>query len=116
MLRKVMQTVPKSPKRSSKPASSPKERENQLIAKAYDLAEERIMNGTATSQEVCFFLKLGSSKEQLEQKLLDTQVELAKAKAQALRDTKDIKELYETAQKAMLVYQGRDDGGDDFQP
>lgn len=85
---------------------SPKERENQLIAKAYDLAEKRIEEGTATSQEVCFFLKLGSSKEQLEQRLLDTEVELAKAKAQALRDAKDIRELYDNAQKAMKVYQG----------
>ena len=110
MLRKVMHEAPKTSRRSSRPASSPKERENQLIAKAYDLAEKRIEEGTATSQEVCFFLKLGSSKEQLEQKLLDTEVELAKAKAQALRDTKDIKELYENAQKAILTYQGKDNG------
>ena len=57
---KRSKTVKESTKRRSKPASTPEAREQQLISAAYDLVEERILNGTATSQELVHFLKLGS--------------------------------------------------------
>ena len=57
---KRSKTVKESTNRRSKPASTPEAREQQLISAAYDLVEERILNGTATSHELVHFLKLGS--------------------------------------------------------
>ena len=48
-------------------ASTPGARESQVIAKAYDLAERRIMEGTASDTLIREFIKLGSPKEQIEQ-------------------------------------------------
>ena len=57
------------PKR--KKALSPEARENQLIAYATNLAERQLREGTASSQVIVHYLKLGSSKERLEKKLLE---------------------------------------------
>jgi len=89
------------------PARSPEARENQLIAAAMDLAEEQIRNGTATSQVISHFLKLGSTRERLEKDMLEQQVALAKAKTDAMRSAKRVEELYANALNAMRMYQGQ---------
>ena len=64
---KVTKTKPSnSPRKKRRPALSPEARENQLIALAVDLVEQRLIDGTASSQETTHFLKLGSTKNQLE--------------------------------------------------
>lgn len=88
------------------PASTPEGRENQLISMAYDAAEEMILNGTASSQVITHFLKLGSTKNQLEAEKLRKENILLEAKAEALESTKRIEELYSEAIKAMRGYQG----------
>lgn len=93
------------------PAKTPEARENQLISLAIDLVEQRLIDGTASSQETTHFLKLASSKHRLEQKLLEKQVELATAKTEALQSQKRVEELYADALTAMKTYQGR--GGSD---
>lgn len=95
----------------SKPASKRKAmdmdaREDQIIALAYDLAEKRIREGTASSQEVTHFLKLGSSKNRLEKQVLAEQVKLITAKTSAIETGKNLGELYANAVKAMQSYQG----------
>lgn len=80
-------------------------RESQLIALAYDLVEQRLRDGTATSQETTHFLKLGSMKERKEEKLLDAQIKLAEAKADAYRSGQHIEELIEDAMNAVKSYQ-----------
>ena len=57
-------------KRKPRPALTPEARENQLISMAYDLVEQRLLDGTATSQETTHFLKLGSTKARLEMEKL----------------------------------------------
>lgn len=94
-------------------ATTPEEREKQIIAAAYDLAEERILNGTASSQEVTFFLKLGSTKEKLEKDILEKQKELISAKTDALQSAKHIEELYANAIASMKIYSGQDDSNED---
>ncbi len=89
-----------------RPALSPEARENQLISLAVDLVEQRLINGTATSQETCHFLKLGSSKERLEQQKQEIDIALAKAKIEALQSNQRIEELFEKATEAMKTYQG----------
>lgn len=94
------------PKRKNRPATSPEARENQVIAMAFDLAEKQIYEGTASSQIITHFLKLGSTKERIEQEILERQKELITAKTEALRSQKRVEELYANALSAMKSYQG----------
>ena len=96
-----------------RPAISPEARENQLIARAVDLAEKQLMEGTASSQVITHFLKLGSTKERIEKEILEKQKELITAKTEALRAAERNEELYKKAIKAMQVYSGNGTGDDD---
>ena len=92
-----------------KPATDPEARENQLIAMAYDLSEERLRNKTATGMEIAQWIKLGTSKTRLELEKLKSENELLRAKTAALESAKNQEEAYLAAVEAMRVYQGRDD-------
>ena len=94
------------------PAKSPEARENQLISLAIDLVEQRLIDGTASSQETTHFLKLASSRNRLELKLLEKEVELATAKTEQIQSQKRVEELYAEALTAMKTYSGRG-GADD---
>jgi hypothetical protein len=98
-----------SAKRSNKirPALTPEKREQQLISLAVDLAEKQLIEGTASSQVVTHYLKLGSTKERIEQEILEGQKELTMAKIQNLQSSKKIEELYEEALNAMRDYNGQ---------
>lgn len=89
-------------------ARTPEAREQQLIAAAYDLAERRIREGTASAQEVTTFLKLGSSRERLEQERLSHENELLIAKKEAMASAARVEELYLGALNAMRSYQGQE--------
>ena len=103
-----------SNKQRLRPALTPEARENQLIALAVDLVEERLRNGTASSQETTHFLKLGSPKALLEKKKLEKEVELIEAKAKALERNERMEELYANAIKAMQKYAGAGDSNADY--
>lgn len=92
---------------------TPEARENQLIAKAVDLAEQQIMNGTASSQVITHFLKLGSTTARLEKERLQKENELLCAKTEAIKSGQRIEELYNNALDAMRNYRGHDDGDED---
>jgi hypothetical protein len=95
------------PKQSRRPpAKSPEARENQLISLAYDEVERKILNHEASSQEITHFLKLGSTRERLEQERLMREVELLEKKSEAMESAKRIEELYDTAIQAMRAYSG----------
>jgi hypothetical protein len=79
------------------------------VSLAIDLVQSRLENGTATSQETTHFLKLGSTRERLEQERLANENELLKAKVEQLASAGDIRELYKEALAAMSTYQGRDE-------
>lgn len=89
-----------------RPAITPEARENQLISMAYDLVEQRLLDGTATSQETVHFLRLGSTKERIEKEILERQKELITAKTDAIQSAKRVEELYENALLAMKRYSG----------
>ena len=95
------------------PASSPEARENQLISLAEARAEEQLRNGTASSQVIVHYLRLGSMREKLERDKLKSEVEMLKAKKEALDSTKRIEELYSEAMKAVRSYRGEADDDDD---
>lgn len=90
------------------PALTPEARENQIIAQAVDLAEQQILEGTASSQIITHYLKLAASRtrERLEIEKLSKEIELLQARTQAIQDSRDIKAMYEEAMNAMKVYRG----------
>lgn len=92
--------------RNIRPALTPEARENQLISLAIDLVEQRLLDGTASSQETTHFLKLASRKAKLEAERQELENELIRAKTQALRDQADMKVLYADAIAAMRRYSG----------
>lgn len=93
--------------RPRRPALSPEARENQMIALAVDLAEKQLMDGTASSQVITHYLKLGSTKERLEMEILEKQKDLMTAKTEALQSAKRIEELYKDAISAFREYNGQ---------
>lgn len=101
-----------SEKRKRRPAQTPEARENQLISYAIDLAEQQLLDGTASSQVITHYLKLGSMREKLERERLEEENKLLRAKTKTLEDAKEIKELYADALKAMRNYSGQGDDDD----
>lgn len=97
----------------SRPAKSAEARQNQLISMAYDLAEERLRNGTASSAEIVQLMKWGSQKERQELELTKKKMELMQAKTEALQSAKKIEELYGEAIAAFRRYNGVFDEGED---
>lgn len=100
------------PRRKSRPAISPEARENQLIALAYDAAEQQLLDGTASSQVITHFLKMGTTRAELEKEKLRRENDMLEAKTKAYQSSEEIKELYEGAIKAMRIYQGQGDPDD----
>jgi hypothetical protein len=103
---KKSSTSAEEPRRRLPPAKTPEARENQMIALAVDLAEKQLENGTASSQVITHFLKLGSTKEKIEKDILEKQAELITAKTEAIKSHKRIEELYGEALNAMRRYSG----------
>jgi hypothetical protein len=106
--------VKRPDRRKRRPANTEKGREDQLISLAVDLAEKQIIEGTASSQVITHFLKLGSSREKLEQERLRGENEVLKAKVEAMASAKRIEELYSEALSAMKAYAGQDPLEEDF--
>ena len=103
---KVSQT---KPNKKISPALTPEAREKQMIALAMDRAEQQLLDGTASSQVITHFLKLGSERERLERERLEEENQLLRAKTKALEDSADMKEMYERAIKVMRDYAGVND-------
>ena len=98
--------VTESDKTRRRPATTPEGRENQLVSAAIDLAERQIHSGTASSQVITHYLKLGSTRERLEQQRLEHENELTRVKIESLESQKRVEELYMEALNAMRSYAG----------
>jgi len=98
------------------PAVTEESRENQLVSLAIDLAERQLEAGTASSQVICHYLKLGSTREKLEQERLHRENLLLDSKVEMMASAKKVEELYESALNAMRLYAGRvvDEEVDDY--
>ena len=92
-----------------RPALSPEARENQMISLAMNLVEQRLLDGSASSQETTHFLKLGTTKAELEREKLKAENELLKVKAEAYQSAKEVEEMYTQAIAAMRGYSGQGD-------
>lgn len=89
-----------------RPASTPDARETQMIELADQLAERQLREGTASAQVITHYLKLGSSRERLEQEKLSLERDLVKAKTDQIAGQQRQEELFAEAIKAMRAYQG----------
>lgn len=96
------QNAPRQP-----PATTPQGREQQLISAAVDLAERQMRDGTASSQIVTHYLKLGSSREFLEQERMKHEIELMQVKREAMESAQKVEELYAEAMRAFSSYSGQ---------
>ncbi len=92
-----------------RPALTPEARENQLIAEAIDLVEQRILNGTASSQETTHFLKLGSTKAQYEKEVLKMQRDLMQAKIDNIKSYEKNEEFQQQVIEMFKKYSGEED-------
>lgn len=99
---------PEVPSSRRKPATTPEARENQMVSMAMDLAERQIREGSASSQVISHFLKLGSTRETLEQERLAHENELTRVKIQQVESQARIEELYMNAISAMRSYAGHE--------
>jgi hypothetical protein len=95
-----------SPRRP--PGKTPEARENQLIALAYDLAEQQLREGTASSQVITHWMKAGSRRERLEQARLAEEVSLLKIRSEAIESQKRVEEMYSEAMTAFRAYSGQE--------
>lgn len=103
---KVKTTTTSNKTDKIRPAITPEARENQLVYLATELAEKQLREGTASSQVITHYLKLGSTKERIEKEILEKQKELITAKTEALQSQKRVEELYADAISAMRKYSG----------
>lgn len=99
--KKEPKDIPKAPS----PAFKNQEAyEQYMTGLAYALVEQRLLDGTATSQETTHFLKMGSARERRAAKLEEMQIELMQAKKEAIESQKRMESLYEEAIKAARSY------------
>lgn len=115
-MKKTDKTNSSTSSRKMRPALTPEARENQMTALAMDLVEQRLIDGTASSQETTHFLKLATAKARLERERLELENELTKAKTESIRAQKRSDELFAEAIKAFKTYAGNssNDEEDDY--
>ena len=91
-----------------RPGTTPEARENQLITLAYDDAERQIRDGTAAAQVITHFLKLGSSREKIEQERIKVQTRLDEERIKMTGEADKLIALAGAAFDAFRGYQGED--------
>lgn len=89
------------------PARTPEDRENQIASLAFDLVEQRLREGKASSQETIWALKLGSTREAIEKEKIRNENALLATKKEIMESQKQVEALYEQALDAMRAYSGQ---------
>ena len=90
------------------PARTEEELEKRAIGLATNLAIEQMRNGTASSQIITHFLKLGSIREQAELEKTREEIKLLKAKKKAIEAAEEQDRKYEEVIRAIASYTGKD--------
>lgn len=100
--------------RVAAPATSLEGRENQMITLAVNLAEQKLRDGTASGQIITHYLRLGTTRERLEQERLRQENELARAKREKIQADAHADEVYAEALAAFRSYSGYGTDEDDY--
>lgn len=99
---------------NQRPAMTPEIRQGQMESLAVNLVEQRLRDGTATSQETTYYLKLTSPVEKLKQEKLEKEIALIDAKIEAIHKASDMEALYANALQAMTTYSGGFKNDEDY--
>ena len=91
-----------------RPALTVEDRQNRMISLATDLAEQQLRDGTASSQVITHYLKLGTQQARLECAKLEYETELVKARTKQIEASAKNEMMYLEAMKAFQSYQGKD--------
>lgn len=91
------------------PARTVDGRNEQLIAAAFDLAEQRLRDGTASAQETVHFLKMGTTNAKLEQEKLRKESLVLDARVAEMQSRQSGEEKYAAALNAFRGYSGQID-------
>ena len=100
------ETPDKSSEISLNPPEDPTQHESYMVALAMSAAEKQIREGTASSQIITHFLKLGTEKEELEKERLRQENLLTEAKILSLETERQQTAAYEEIMTAMRHYSG----------
>ena len=95
--------------KTGRPATNPKDREDEMINLAINLAEQQLRDGTASTQVIVHYLKLGSTRGILENEMLENKTKMVKAQTESIQSSKRVEELYKNALDAMQIYSGSGD-------
>ncbi len=90
------------------PATTIEGRNNQLIAHAFDLAERRLLEGTASAQEVVHFLRLGAAEQRLKEEKLRNENLVLEARTEEMKQRSTSEEMMNKALAAFRGYSGQD--------
>lgn len=101
------------PQKRGRPATTLDAREEQLVGLAVDLAEKQIREGTASAQVITHFLRLGTTRERLEQEKLRRENLLLEGRTEQIASQGRIEELYKNALNSMRTYGGHEPLDDD---
>lgn len=93
-------------RRRRPPGTTPEARENQLVALAVDRAEQQLRDGSASAQVITHYLKLGSTREKLEQERLVKENALLDVKRETMGSQAETQKLYNEALDAFRSYSG----------
>lgn len=89
------------------PATTPQAAQNRLISLAYEVAEQRLIAGTASAQEITYLLKLGDQDTAQERMKKDQEIALLTARVESLANSGHQEELYKKAMAAFSDYSGK---------
>lgn len=92
--------------KKTRPACTPEEKENQMISLAMSCAEQQMRDGTASSQVITHFLKLGTTRESLEKDTIVIKQGLLNAQKESIESGQHVEKLYSDALNAMKRYSG----------
>lgn len=102
------------PKKSRDPTEEtyrpldPASREQQMIGLAVNLAEQKLRDGTATSQIIEHYLKLATTRAAMEIQLMEQDLKLKEAKTAAIEADQRAEQRYLDAINAMRRYNGEE--------
>lgn len=94
------------------PAMSVEAHQNQMISLANKCAEEQLRKGTASSQIICHYLKMGSERERLAIEREKAELDLVKAKTKAIQSSDQMNEMFAKALSAFSDYRGETDSAE----
>lgn len=89
-----------------RPALTPEAREQQLANLAMNVAEQQLIDGTASSQVITHFLRIASTEQQRKMEKLEEENKLLRAKTESLQAMQRSEELFAEAISAMKLYSG----------